>query len=173
MKTTPFYYSAFTVLITVILISCSGGTNNLISKKWKMSELNSPNIERMITGSEANLKSLEDSIAATTDTTKIKLYINHKDQIKAMMDMLNQKMEEMKSNSFMEFKKDGTYEAKMGDGNEKGKWEIAASGKYLVSQTDGQEKKDSIEIIELTAEKLVLSKDSTTMTFAPAPAENK
>jgi len=173
MKATNFLYGVFAILITVTFISCSGGSNNKIIGKWKLTDLKSPDIESMRSSSEAMMKMLDDSIAATTDTAKIRIHTMHKDETKSMMDMLNQKMEEMKNNSFMEFKKDGTYEASIGNGTEKGKWEIDASGKYLISQTDGQEKKDTINISELTPEKLVLSKDSTSMSFAPSPAETK
>ncbi len=173
MKSTHFIFGTLAILVTVLFISCSGGSDSLIIRKWKLTDLKSPDIESMKSGSEATLKMLDDSIAAATDTAKIRIHTMHKDETKAMMDMLNQRMEEMKNNSFMEFKKDGTYEANMGGGAEKGKWEIDASGKYLISQTDGQEKKDSINITELTQEKLVLSKDSTSMIFAPAPAESK
>lgn len=173
MKPINFFYGIFALLITVLFISCSSGSGSLIIGKWKLTELKSPDIDNMKSSSEATMKMLDDSIAATTDTAKIRVHTMHKDETKAMMDMLNQRMDEMKNNSFMEFKKDGTYEASMGGGNEKGKWEIDGSGKYLISQTDGQGKKDTINISELTPEKLVLSKDSTSMIFAPATAETK
>jgi hypothetical protein len=132
-----------------LLYSCSGSMNpaKLFSKKWQFESLKS--------------KAYDDQMALAQkmmDTTKDS---NVKAQIKQRMDMGNAQMEAMKSMA-LTCNGDGTCETSvtmMGQSMvTKGKWVLIADGKKVVITDDKSPKADTLNIDELTADKMTVSK---------------
>ena len=66
---------------------------------------------------------------------------------------------EMRKSTTFEFKSDGTYEFVMPGSTEKGQWTISDDGKSLKTKEGKDGKEESNNIEELSASKLILSKE--------------
>jgi len=138
------------IVAAIVTYNCKGGSDasKMIVKKWQWESVQS--------------KAMDEQMAAMkmqADTTK-------DSTSKAMMNqnlaMMNSMMEALKATT-MEFKADGSFETTMtmmGKADTKGgKWSLSADGTKLLStekKADGVEKTDTLNIKELTADKLVI-----------------
>ena len=139
-----------------------------IAHKWNLTDFKSPMMEKAKVQAAALLKSLDDSIKGTTDTAKISKFKSEQAMYQAMTKNMETQMADAKGKTAIEFMNDGKYTANFFGHDEKGKWDIDASGKKLIIQTDGKQNKDTMNIATLTADNLALSKDSTSLTFSAA-----
>lgn len=107
-----------------VMISCSKGPEKLLVQKWKLTNIEDPNI--------------------TDDLMK----------------------QEMFSKVIFVFSQDGKYEITgLKEGGDSGTWELGKDGKTVSTKsTDGEV--DVSNIIELTADKMVLEQDGTKLTFS-------
>ncbi len=139
------------ICAAIVTYNCSGGAsdaNKMIAQKWQWESMKSKTMDEQI----ATLK-------IQADTTKDSASKAMLDQNVQMMDGI---MEAMKTTT-MQFNADGTFENSMTmmgkSDTKKGKWTLSADGKKLYSnetKADNSEGKDTLEIRELTSEKLVL-----------------
>lgn len=139
-----------------------------MAHKWNLTDFKSPMMEKAKVQSAALLKSLDDSIKGTTDTAKINKFKSQQNMYASMTKNMEAQMQDAKSKTEIEFMNDGKYAANFFGQKESGKWDIDATGKKLIIQTDGKENKDTMNIAVLTADNLSLSKDSTSLTFSTA-----
>ncbi len=84
------------------------------------------------------------------------------------LDAYNEALEEIKESSKMIYNSDGTYEKTISEITTTGTWEISENGKTL-NETSEEETQESVEILELSDNKLVtvseLDDTKNTMTF--------
>lgn len=151
------------------LAACSGGAKDQIARKWQFSEMQNPQMDRMMKETEAKCMAMDDSMKNCTDTVKMAEFKMMKEQMESTSKMMKDAMENMKANSYIEFNKDGKYTSAMGGQNDGGTWSIDADGKNLIT-VDSKEKADTLAIEEISAEKLVLAsaKDSMKIVFVAA-----
>jgi len=144
------------ISITTFAVSCKSGSNDLLTKKWKVSEFTSPSMDKLIKDQLAVIDTIKD------DSMKIMM----KDEMTKMMKDMNDEMLKME----MDLKSDNTFTVNGGGVNDKGNWSISADNKYLIT-TSNKGAADSILIESMSADKLVLKQiqgeDEMTLTFIP------
>jgi hypothetical protein len=148
---------------SIYFFSCSNGssTSKMLVNKWQIESFKSTDFDKEMT----NLKQMADT---TKDTMM-------KSQVAQRMQMEQAIMEALK-NSVIEYKADSTFEMKvsfMGQAQtNKGKWILLEDkdSKRLI-QTDDKQKKDTMIISDISADKFtVTSPDkSVTVVYKPAP----
>ena len=149
--------------------ACSGGQKDQIVRKWQMSEMKSPSATRAMNELDQKIKAADDSIkSAGTDTTKAAMFKMDKESYVSQKESYEKMMESFNKQTW-EFMKDGKCEMAMGEEKESGTWSISEDGKKL-ALTSSNGKTDTLEISELTKDKMVFSitKDSSSITFVPA-----
>jgi VCBS repeat-containing protein len=158
MKTKLIISLSIIASSAILFYSCGGNAAaKMIVKKWQWDSYQSSAYDKQM----ADLKAAADT---TKDSTA-------KSMAQSNLKMMAGIMESMKSTT-MEYKADGSFEvatSMMGQNQtQKGKYSISADGKKLMSTDDKQQKTDTMDIAELTNEKLVLSekaKDGSTVTI--------
>ncbi len=156
------------------LAACSGGSKDSIAHKWKFSGMQSPQMDRVMAENDARIVSLADSItAAGADTIKSAAFLSEKTSLESQKTMMNEMMEKMKTEGWIEFTKEGKFKQNMSGTEEEGTYSLDEAAKMVIT-TDGKGKVDSLVIDELTDSALTLfiSRDSTKIMFAAdaAPA---
>ncbi len=66
-----------------------------------------------------------------------------------------QKLAEKAKQVTMQFNADGTYVGMRGDNETKGTWTLSEDGKTLTTQEEGKEKKEVLNVTEMSADKMV------------------
>ena len=156
------------------LAACSGGNKDQIVRKWKFSEMQSPMMDRMMKENEAKCMAMDDSMKNCMDTMKMKEYKSSKEMMESQKTMMNNMMDKMKSEGWIEFTKEGKYKQNMSGTEDEGTYALDEAGKMLMT-TDSKGKTDTLNIDELSADKMTLStpKDSTKIIFTAAADEKK
>lgn len=155
MKTTKFFNFCLIACAVVVAYNCSGGLNvgKMFTKKWQFDSFKSQAYDREMASLQKQADTTKDSAA--------------KAMLQQNITMATAMMAQMK-NITLEYMADGTYQmssSMMGQTQTiKGKWSITGNGKKVVL-TDDKQKTDTLDIVEVTAEKLTVSgkddKDST------------
>lgn len=132
---------------TVLLMSCGGGnkTKDMIAKKWQFSEFKMDGMDEQMAQMKAAADTTKDSTLRT--------------QFLSQVQMVEAAMAEMKK-STLEYKADGSFEANIaGMGqvqNVKGTWTLSEDGKkVIIIDAKDKQKSDTMNLDELTADKLV------------------
>jgi hypothetical protein len=128
-----------------LFFSCGGNnTTKMLVKKWQFESLKSDAMDKQ-------MAALKQQIDTTRDSAT-------KAMMQGSMKMMTEGMESMKGVT-MEFKADGTAESSMGGSagsSEKSNWSLTSDCKKLIVARDGGKKTDTMDITELTQDKLVL-----------------
>ncbi len=168
------FLAALVVAIS-FLAACSGGSKDTIVSKWKISDIQSPQMDRGFAKLDAQIAALGDSItAAGADTTKAASFKSQKDMYESQKTMMNSMMDKMKAEGWMEFTKEGKFKQNFGGNEEEGTYSLDEAGKMLMT-IDAKGNNDTLNIDELTASALTLSnpKDSTKIMFTADAGEAK
>ena len=146
MKSKTFTTLVASSLLAVVLYSCGGNNaSKMIVKKWQFESLKSDKADKQ-------MAAIKQQIDTTKDSTM-------KAMLQSSMKMMTEGMESMKGVT-MEFKADGSAETTMGGSSaapEKANWSLTSDSKKLVISRDGGKKADTMDIKELSADKLVFS----------------
>ena len=145
----------------IVIPTIDNGRNRIIESdysnvhivgKWRFFEMQNPQMDRMMNETRAKINS-------TTNNSE-------REQMENSLKMMQDALENMKVNSFIEFMKDGRYNSSMGGQNDYGTWAVNSEGTSLTT-TDSKGKSDELMIDENSAERLVLSsvKDSMKIIF--------
>ncbi len=154
MKTKQIFSLLVIATAAMFLYSCTGGSNagKMLVNKWQMESFKSADFDKQM----ANLKQMSDT---TKDTMM-------KSQIANRIQMENSVMEALK-NSVIEYKADSTFEMKvsfMGQPQtNKGKWILTADNKKII-QTDDRQKKDTMVISDISADKFTITSPDKSVT---------
>lgn len=132
-----------------LLVSCGGNnTSKMLVKKWQLESIKSDAMDKQ-------MAALKQQVDTTKDSTM-------KAMLQSEVKMMNDGMESMK-NVTMEFKADGSAETVMGGAKgedakpEKSNWTVSADSKKLMLSKDGGKKTDTMDINEVSEDKLVLA----------------
>lgn len=157
MKSKTFTTLLATGCFAVFLISCGGNnTSKMLVKKWQFESLKSDKMDKQ-------LATIKQQIDTTKDSTMKAMMVSS-------MKMMTEGLESMKGVT-MEFKADGTAESSMGgskDAPEKSNWSLSSDNKKIMIAKDGGKKSDTLNISELTDDKLVFVMGDGTMTWTAA-----
>lgn len=136
-------YSFLIACSLVVLSSCSSDPSKLFVKKWQFESFKS--------------KAFDDQMAMlqkAADTTKDTMM---KARIKQQVDMQSKQMDEMKK-MVLTCNMDGSCDMAMGQQSvQKGKWTLMPGAKKVVIVDDKTSKKDTLNIDELTGDKMTMS----------------
>ncbi len=155
------------------LAACSGGNKDMIQKKWKFSEMKNPQMDREMKRMNEALAAAIDSIkAAGTDTTRLAKAKNDSASVDSQIKYINE-MISKQSEGTIEFMKDGKFLDASGGKSNEGTWTLDEDGKKLIITDAKAEHGDTMIIEEISADKLVFGKDSTTITFVAAVDSSK
>src|SRR5262245_40174237 len=102
------------IVLSLFLASCSNGVTEKISRKWKLSEMKNPQIDREIANYSNQIKAIGDSANAATDTTKKNFFAGQKVAMEQTMKMMQDDIAKRTNEYFMDFRKDGSYEVNIG-----------------------------------------------------------
>ncbi len=157
-----------TVIVALFLSACSSGMKGNLCKKWTPDpSVIQDSINASKTKTEAQLKLLDDSIAAAgNDSAKISelkmskaMCISVSGYTSTMMNSLDSAMKTM----YWEFKNDGSFEYNMGGKITSGKWTLDETNKKLLTKEDGAGQTDTLHVEEVSANKLTLSSGNSSM----------
>jgi hypothetical protein len=157
MKTKSIISLSVLVCSAILFYNCGGnGASKMLVKKWQWDSYQSSAMDKQMADLKAAADTSKDSATKANAQSSLKMYSGI--------------MEDMKKTT-MDYKADGSYETSMsmmGQTNtDKGKWSLSADGKKLITVNDKQ-KTDTIDIAELSEEKLVLTgkeKDGSSVTI--------
>ncbi len=166
MKKNAMFIVAFAAIS--FLAACSGGPKDQISRKWKISGMQNPQIDNIMTKYDAQIISMDDSMKNCTDTTKMKEFKNKKDMMSSQKTMMTSMMDKMKAEGWIEFTKDGKYKQNMGGTEDEGSYSLDESGKKLMLTI--KERTDTLYIRELTNNNMTIlePRDSIKIMFTAA-----
>ncbi len=71
-------------------------------------------------------------------------------------------MAEVKKNAYFDIRKDGSMEVSIGGRVSKMTWKLSEDGTKLITKEEGKDKEETLNVAELTSNKLVLSSDDGT-----------
>ncbi len=146
MKSKTFTTLLVSAFFAVLLYSCGGNNaSKMLVKKWQFESLKSDKADKQLAAIKQQMDTTKDSTMKALLTSSMK--------------MMTEGMESMKGVT-MEFKADGSAETTMGGPSsttEKANWSLTADNKKLVISRDGGKKADTMDIKELTSDKLVFS----------------
>jgi hypothetical protein len=147
-------------VMTVTMVSCKNQAGKELIKKWRVTDMNMPSLDKMMMEQKAALDTMKNDSVKT--------------MMLAQMDQMDKEMKDNMKKMTMEFKADGTYETAGGPGADNGKWSVTDDKKKLITTSD-KSKSDTIDIEELNADKLTLKMtqgpDVMSITMSPdAPA---
>ena len=152
------------IMVTVVFMySCSGGssTGKMIVKKWQVETITSSDYDKEMAKLKQMGDTAKDSATKAAVAEKIKMNESFMDSFKQMV---------------VEYKADSTFERTMSfmgqTQTQKGKWAIGGKDGMSLMETDDKQKKDTIMITEITADKFSVSTPdkSMTITYKVAPA---
>jgi hypothetical protein len=167
MKTKSIISLSILACAAVLFYNCGGNAAaKMIVKKWQWDSYQSSAMDKQMADLKAASDTTKDSAAKSMAQANYKMYSGIMDDMKK---------------TTMDYKADGSFETSMSMMGQtqvqKGKWALSTDGKKLIT-TDDKQKTDTIEIAELTDNKLVLAgkeKDgsSVTITCKVAAADAK
>jgi Lipocalin-like domain len=137
---------ALFISFSAIMFSCGNKNMEYVSKKWKLDKMEIPG---------------QDSMIAKMDSTQRSLY--------------ESMMKQVKEKSSFIFGKDGKYTVDMGYTKEEGTFKFSDDGKTMLTKDAKGDKEQSVNVVELTADKFVSSqKDPSgkTITMYLVPAKD-
>ncbi|KOY85235.1 hypothetical protein AD998_02870 [bacterium 336/3] len=148
MKFMKFSQLAFLALV-VLMMACKGNPKETLTKKWKVDA----------TAFKTIMKEEMDKMKKEKP--------EQAKQLEAMLPM----MEGMLTNITLEFKADGSAEMVAMGKTQTGKWSLSDDGKKITVDDNG--KKEEMDVVELSASKLVIKmgktdKDKLKLPFIPA-----
>lgn len=171
-------YSFILVAVTTVFFACNESPEKKLIGKWSVESIDIENLDEIIQQLidaqmpmiDEQIKQIDEQIAALENEEEKAALETQKAQIVAQKEKLtvDAMKEEYKSNFesmknvTIEYKEDKTYEMVAEGNTEKGTWILSEDGKTLTSKTEGAEGEgDSVTIVELTAEKMIVSSEVT------------
>ncbi len=142
-------------------------SNIHIVGRWKFSGMQSPQIDRMMAETDSKIASLEQSIASAGSNYSYGSELKtQKEMMESQKKMMNDMMDKMKAEGWIEFTNDGRYNQNMSGTEDGGTYSVNKKNNTLYT-TDSKGKTDELLIEESTNDNLVLStqKDSTKIMF--------
>jgi DNA gyrase/topoisomerase IV subunit A len=137
------------VALMAQFVACSSGPD--IVGSWKSSGMEIQNMDELMN------EAIEMAMIPDTLSDSMKTVMT--DSLKATFETtMNQVKESYAGGLFtITFKEDKTYETAVEGQTTKGTWSLSEDGKMLITKNEGSEKADSLNIDEITAEKLTVS----------------
>jgi len=150
----------------LVLNSCTSMQTEM-SKKWKLDKSVFPLRERQLNEFTQEQKNIKDSIAATSDSSKIKKLILDLELAETSVQKIKEGIEKL-NHSYLDLNEDGSYSSTVAV-DEEGSWNLSSDKKILCLIPKGKNRTDTFYIKEFEREKLlVLAIDSSTfLSFSP------
>jgi hypothetical protein len=149
----------FLLSALVLLISLSFGCAKKqgIVGRWKLIEANNPQIDSLFMSLRDNIKAMEDTLPKITDA-KIKSEIELQlSENKEILTNAESKMNQFYTNSYMNYRDDGTYEGMLMGQLESGTYTYDENTRTIKGKVVGSEESGELKVERLNADSLVIS----------------
>lgn len=165
MKKFPLAILTMVMFTSFLFTACDNGMKDQILGKWKINEMHIEYYQQQQQYGETQIKTLQDSVSKTTDSTKISQYKAQINQIESQMQsFLANRDSALKKNSW-EFQKEGKFIANESDGARTGIWSYDPELGMLFTVIDNQ---TSSVKVKFNSDTMVLQLDSVNyMKFTP------
>ena len=165
MKASRFSVIAFAILGLLQFTACQKNLKSQILGKWKINQMHIQYYEQREKYGNAQVQMLQDSLAKTTDTAKVKTYTNQIKQIQDQIAAFKATQDSAIKKSTWEFKDKGEFVANESDGAKKGVWSYDPDLNMLFTVIDNQTSSVKVKFIQDTMQ---LQLDSVNyMKFVP------